>query len=49
VNIRVVEQGFSPELKDDDIVDLVESFELVTNVVLEKVDVDKILHARLDP
>jgi len=49
VNVRVAEQGFLPESKDDDIVDLVESFELATNAALAKVDVDEILHAHLDP
>jgi hypothetical protein len=42
----VVEQAFPLESKDDDIVDLVESFE---PVILAKLDVDEILHARLDP
>ena len=36
------------ESKDDDIIDLVESFELATNAILAKVDVDKIVHAHLD-
>jgi hypothetical protein len=49
VNIRVVEQGFLLESKDDDIIDLVESFEPTTNVVLAKVDMDEILHACLYP
>ena len=49
VNVRVAEQGFPPESKDDDIVDLVKSFELATNTILAKVDVDEILHAHLDP
>ena len=49
MNVRVAEQGFLPESKDDDIVDLVESFELATNAALAKVDVDVILHAHLDP
>ena len=48
VNVQVVEQGFPPESKDDGIIDLVESFELTANVVLAKVDMDEILHARLD-
>ena len=48
VNVRVAEQGFPPESKDDDIVDLVKSFELGANVVLAKVDMDKILHDCLD-
>jgi hypothetical protein len=45
----VAEQGFSPESKDDDIIDLVESFEPTANIVLAKVDIDKILHTHLDP
>ena len=43
------EQGFSLESKDNDIIDLVKSFELATNTILAKVDVDEILHAHLDP
>ena len=49
VNIRVTEQGFPPKSKDDDIVDLVKSFELAANTVLVKVDVDEILHTCLNP
>ena len=49
VNVQVAAWGFPLESKDDDIVDLVESFELVSNAVLAKVDVDEILHACLDP
>ena len=45
VNVWVTEQGFLPGLKDDDINDLIKSFELATNAVLAKVDVDEILHA----
>jgi len=45
----VAEQGFPPESKDDDIVDLVKSFEPAANAVLAKVDEDEILHACLDP
>ena len=37
------------ESKDDDIIDLVKSFEPAANVVLAKVDVDEILLAWLDP
>ena len=44
----MAEQGFPLESKDDDIVDLVESFKLAANAILAKVDVDEILHARLD-
>ena len=49
VNVRVAEQSFLPELKDDDIINLVESFEPATNAILSKVDMDEILHACLDP
>ena len=49
VNLEVAEQGFSPRSTDDDIVYLIESFEPATNTILLKVDVDKILHANLDP
>ena len=40
VNVWVVELGFVLESKDDDIIDLVESFEPTANAVLGKVDVD---------
>ena len=49
MNLGVVEQGFPPCLMDDDIADLIESFEPAANVVLPMVDVDEILHANLDP
>jgi hypothetical protein len=45
----VVEQGFPLESKDDDIIDLVKSFEPATNAVFAKVDAVEILHALLDP
>jgi hypothetical protein len=45
----VVEQSFLLVSKDDDIDDLVKSFELATNTILAKVDVELILHAILDP
>ena len=48
VNVRVAEQGFLSESKDDNIVNLIESFEPAANVVLAKVDVDEILRAHLD-
>jgi hypothetical protein len=34
---------------DDDIADLIESFEPAANAVLSKVDVELILHANLNP
>ena len=40
VNVRVAEQGFSLESKNDDIIDLVESFKPATNAVLPKVDIE---------
>ena len=49
VNLGVAEQGFLPRSIDDDIADLIESFEPAANIVLPKVDVDEILHANLDP
>ena len=49
VNVRVAEQGFLMESKDDIIIDLVKSFKMAANAVLAKVDVDEVLHARLDP
>jgi hypothetical protein len=49
VNLRVVEQGFPLHSTDDDIADLIESFEPAANAILLKVDVDEILHANLDP
>ena len=49
VNLRVAEQGLTPCSMDDDITDLIESFESAANAILPKVDVDDILHANLDP
>ena len=49
MNLGVAKQGFPPRSTDDDIGDLIESFELAANAVLPKVDVDEILHANLDP
>ena len=49
MNLRVVEQGFPPHSMDNDIADLIESFEPTANTILPKVDVDEILHANLDP
>jgi hypothetical protein len=45
----VVEQGFPPGSMDDDIADLIESFEPAANAVLSKVDVELIFYANLDP
>ena len=49
VNVQVANQGFLSGSMDDDITDLIESFEPAANTVLPKVDVDEILHANLDP
>ena len=49
MNLGVAEQVFSPRSTNDDITDLIESFKLAANAVLPKVNVDKILHANLDP
>jgi hypothetical protein len=49
VNLGVAEQGFPPRSAEDDITDLIESFELATNAILPKVDVDEILHADHNP
>ena len=49
MNLEVVEQGYSPCLMDDDIIDLIKSFEPTANAILLKVDMDEILHANLDP
>jgi hypothetical protein len=45
----MAEQGFLLRSKDNDIDDLVESFEPAANAILAKVDVEQILHASLDP
>ena len=49
MNLRVEEQGFPPRSTDDDIANLIESFEPAANAVLPKVDMDEVLHANLDP
>ena len=49
VNVRVVEQGFSLRSMDDDITNLIKSFEPAANAILPKVDVGLILQANLDP
>ena len=49
MNVWVAEQGFLLGSRDDDIADLIESFDPATNIVLPKVDVELILHANLDP
>jgi hypothetical protein len=49
VNLGVAERGFSPRSTDDDITDLIESFESAANAILPMVDVDEFLHGNLDP
>ena len=49
MNLGVAEQGFLPCLTDGDIAYLIESFEPAGSAVLQKVDMDEILHANLDP
>ena len=49
VNVQVANQGFLSGSMDDDIADLIESFEPAANTVLPKVDVDEILYANLYP
>ena len=49
VNVRVVQQAFSPAQEDEDYIDdLFKLVELATNVVLAKLNMAKILHDRLD-
>ena len=40
---------FLLESKDDDVIDMVKSFEPAANAGLAKVDMDEIVHARLNP
>ena len=49
MNVWVAEQGFLLGSTNDDIADLIESFEPAANVVLPKLDVELILHANLNP
>lgn len=50
MEVRVVDQAFPPEPDDPyDMDDLFESCAPCANAVLAKVNVDEILHARLDP
>jgi len=49
VNVRVVEQGFQSGSDDNEIDDLIESLWPTTNDILAKLNVEHILHARLDP
>ena len=48
VNVREVEQGFSPEAEYTEIIDLVEELEDAANAVLLEVNVERILHGHLD-
>ena len=49
MNLGVAEQGFLPHSMNNDIADLIKSFELAAIAVLAKVDMDEILLANLDP
>jgi hypothetical protein len=49
VNLGVAERGFPLCSTDNDITDLIESFEPAANAILPKVDMDEFLHANLDP
>ena len=49
VNVRVVEQGFPSGSDDSEIDDLIESLRPAANGILAKLNVEQVLHARLDP
>ena len=49
VNVQVVEQGFPPGSDDNEINDLIESLWPATNGFLAKLNVEQLLHARLNP
>ena len=49
VNVWVVEQSFPPRSNDNKINDLIESLQPSANGVLAKLNVEQLLHARLDP
>jgi len=49
VNVQVVEQGFSSGSDDNEIDDLIESLRPAANGILAKLNMEQILHARLDP
>ena len=49
VKVQVVQQAFLPALEDEDYIDdLFKCVEPAANTVLAKVNMDKILHDRLD-
>ena len=49
VKVRVVQQAFPPMPEDEDYIDdLFKNVEPATNIVLAKVNMDEILHDRLD-
>ena len=45
----MVEQGFSSGSDDNEIDNLIESLELATNAFFAKLNVEQILHTRLNP
>jgi len=49
VNVRVVEQDFSPGSEDNEIDDLIKSLRPATNGILAKQNMEQTLHARHDP
>ena len=49
VNVRVVEQNFLPGSDDNEIDDLIESLRPTANGILAKLNMEQLLHARLDP
>jgi len=49
VNVRVVEQRFPLGSDDNEIDDIIESLRPTANGILMKLNVEQILHARLDP
>ena len=49
MNVRVVEQGFPPGTDDNEIYDLIESLKPAANAILAKLNMEQILHARLNP
>ena len=49
VKVQVVQQAFPPALEDEDYIDdLFKCFEPAANAILAKVNMDEILHDRLD-
>ena len=49
MNVQVVEQGFPSASDDNEIDDLIDSLRPAANGILAKLNVEQILHTRLDP